>query len=274
MSFLGRIARPISYLAGGAAGAVQGVSDLTKKRTGKINAQNNAMQQPDAQVGHAIPGGMANFYDDSWKQLLGGMQGGQDASTTLTNILASFKGRPGALEDFMQQAAPFIQASQANALKQTDAFKYINDPTNWDKGAMAGYGTGAGQIAQGTQSAINQGQQQLASSGLGRSSASAALMGNLRSQGSAQTADLWSRSFQQAQQNKMSGAMQAMDTHRTLAQMALGMAPTPRVQDEGGSTMGGIMSGVGAGAAVGSALGPIGAGVGGVLGGVAGAVRH
>src|SRR5687768_6563926 len=86
---------------------------------GVRSVRNNDPNQPDTgNVFKQHPGGMANFYDDSWGSLLGSLEGGADASETLTKLLRDFQGKPGDLEDWMQQAAPFIQASQANALKK------------------------------------------------------------------------------------------------------------------------------------------------------------
>lgn len=210
----------------------------------------------------SFPGGMANFYDDSWGPLLQSLQGGQDASATLTNLLQQFKGKPGDLTDFLEQASPFIMASQANALKQTGAFKHLQDESKWDLGAMAGYGTAAGQLGRGTQQAVQGASQGLAQAGLGRSSARASMTGALRQQGSAAQADLWSRTHQQSQMNRQNSALNAMDAHRTLAQLAMGMQPTPRVIEQGGGSGMGWMGALGA---AGSLFG----GLGGAIGGIA-----
>src|SRR5262252_6792155 len=58
---------------GGVAGgtAIAGSMDAQQART-EAEAARRMVSASGGTVGKALPGGMANFYDDSWKQLLGG----------------------------------------------------------------------------------------------------------------------------------------------------------------------------------------------------------
>jgi hypothetical protein len=211
-------------------------------------------------------------YADSWGQLNQGIQSGQDPTANLMQILNGFKGRPGDLEGFMQQAMPFLQASAAQQIKGGAGYKFAEDPNNWDGGAMAGYGTAAGAIGTGAARATQQNAQGLASMGLGRSGARAMGGAVIQQNAAAQQGDLWSRTYQQAQQNRMNSALQSIDTNRSLAMMALGGAATPRISDGGGGRGGGMMgigAGAAGGAAAGAAGGPVGAGIGALAGGLA-----
>lgn len=207
-----------------------------------------------ATVPQKYPQGMANFYDDSWKQILSSMEGQGGIEEALQGVLRNFKGKPGDLENFMRQAQPFLGAIEAGKLRKGKSMKFLEDEGNWDLGAMAGYGTGAGMIGQAGARGMAQGQNQLAAMGLGRGSARAALAQQGMQQQAGQQADLWSRTYQQAQQNKQQSALQLMDAHRAIAQMALGQQITPRQTDGSSSNWAGIM---GAAGQLGSGVGAI-----------------
>lgn len=231
----------------------------------------------DGTVPKAMPGGMANYYDDSWAQLLAGMQAGEGTTDVLQRILTNFKGKPGNLEDFLRQAGPFLGAAQVNKLGQSPGLKFMEDQSNWDMGALGAYGQGAGMIGRGARQSIDAGNQQLAAAGLGRSAARGSQTAALRQQAYGQQAGLWSDTYQQAQRNRMASANNLFDAHRVLAQLAMGQVPTPRNVDSGAGanslqdSLGALASGVGAGAAIG---GPIGGLVGGALFGGAKMLGH
>ncbi len=233
---------------------------------GEIRRQQASGKPPT--VKKANPGGMAEFYDDSWKILSEGLRGGRSLDQVLGEVLAGFKGNPGDLEDWLEQARPFMGAAAAGQLKGTEGFKFMQDPGNWDLGAMGSYAPAAGKMAQGAAQGLRSGQNMLAASGLGRSSARAGMRQRSAQALAGQQGDLWSRVNQQAQQNRMQSAMNAMDAHRTVAQLALGMSPNPRTEmGQGGG--GDWLSGMGAGAGIGGAIGgPVGAGIGAGLGGL------
>lgn len=240
---------------------------------GGMFGKKKGMRQKVGQVPKQYPGGMANYYDDSWARLLAGMQSGRGASGTLTDILQNFKGSPGDLEDFMQRAGPFLGAGQAASMERGPAFQYMQDPKNWDLGAMSAFGPAAGMIGRGAQQASQTGAQQLAASGLGRGAARASMQQMAQQGASGQQADLWQRLYQQAQQNRMSSASNALEAHRMVAQVALGQVPTPRMMDSsgGGGMSGlGIAAGIAGGAAGGLAGGPLGAALGALAGGLGG----
>lgn len=212
---------------------------------------------------------MADYYDDSWLRILEGLQGGADSGAIYRDILQNFKGRPGDLEKFMQQAAPFL----AQGLRGGPGYQYMQDPANWDLGAMGAYGQAAGQLGQAGRQASTLGQTALSQMGLGQSTARAALAQRAQMQTGAQQAGLFSDLFQRAQQNKMMGAQRAFDINRDIAQLALGQTPTPRL--EGGSGPSGWAAGLGgalSGAGALAPLGPLGAVAGGLLGGLGGAL--
>lgn len=226
------------------------------------------LRSTDGTVPKAVPQGLGGYYDDSWGQLLGGMQEGQGTDELLQRVLANFKGKPGNLEDFLRQAGPFLGAAGVSKLGASPGLAYMADQKNWDLGAMGGYGAAAGQIGQGARRSIDAGNQQLAAAGLGRSSARGSQTGALQQQAYGQQAGLWADTYQRAQQNRMQSATNLFDAHRTLAQLAMGQVPTPRMVDSGGGggglagSLGALATGVGAGAAIG---GPIGGLVGGGL---------
>lgn len=212
---------------------------------------------PNGRVRKRVPGGMASFYDDSWGNILQSIKGGATTEQTLQSLLAGFKGNPGDLEDLMRQAGPFIASAEAGRMRNSDAMKYLGDQGNWDQGAMAGYGAAAGQIGQQGARQTQQGQNRLAAMGLGRGSARSALAQQGMQNSAAAQGNLWSQTYQQAQQNRWNSAMGLMDAHRMISQMALGQQITPREQGEGG--MSGLQAGAMAAGGIGSLLGGLGA---------------
>lgn len=240
----------------GVPGAVAAGAMDSRDARAQAEAARRMASQNGGTVGKAMPGGMASYYDDSWGNVLGSIQGGNTTEQTLQNLLAGFKGKPGDLENFMRQAGPFIASAEAGRLRNSDAMKYLGDQGNWDQGAMAGYGAAAGQIGQQGARQTQQGQNRLAAMGLGRGSARSALAQQGMQNSAAAQGNLWSQTYQQAQQNRWNSAMGLMDAHRMISQMALGQQITPREQGEGG--MSGLQAGAMAAGGIGSLLGGIG----------------
>lgn len=242
----------------GPTGMVAGEA-MDKQRARQLAAQGmTANSAAGGTVNKALPGGMSNFYDDSWKLLA--QNPGANPEDALNNILANFKGKPGDLENFLREAQPFLGAGAATALRKSPAMGFLEDQNNWDLGATAGYGAGAAQIARSGGAATRAAQQRLSSMGLGRSSAKAAIQQQGMANVGAQQGDLWANTFQQAQQNRWQSAMGLIDTHRMISQMALGQQITPR---ESGSGGGNLQSGLAAAGGIGQLL----AGIGGLAGG-------
>jgi len=213
-----------------------------------IGGSSGGGPQPTPTVRKARPEGMANYYDDSWKILLEGSQQDRSIEDSLQAILQGFKGDPKHLEQFLRQAVPFLAASEVGRLRKTEGFKHMQDQSNWDLGAMAGYGQAAANMGRQTEHGVQKGMNQLGAAGLGRSSMRGALqqqaLGNL----GAQQGNLWSQTYQQAQRNRMSSATNAMDAHRMISQLALGQKITPRMQqpqDDGLASAAGIAGGIG-----------------------------
>lgn len=224
---------------------------------------------PPPTVHFKHPGGMADYYADSYKILkdfLGGQKGMGGQADLFADILGGFKGGPGELEGFMERAAPFL----AQSLRGGAGAQYMLDPSNWDMGAMGAYGPGAGQIGLGGAQAQRAGQGALARMGLGRSGASAALAQQALQQTTGQQAGLFSNLFQRAQQNRMMNAQNAYGINRDIAQLALGQTPTPRMSGGGPSQGAAGLSGALAGVGALAPLGGVGAAVGGILGGIGG----
>jgi len=195
---------------------------------------------------------------------------GQGGSSAIQDLLTNFKGTKEELADFLEIAGPLYGGLEAKQFQGSDAYKFFADKSNWDLGAMSGYGAAAGQIGRGTRQSQQQAGQGLAAMGFGRSSARGAVQSALSQQGIGQQANLRSQVQQQAMQNKANMAGQLMDANRLVAQMALGQQLTPRIQSPQGGAEGGAgaLQGALAGAGAGAAFGPIGAIVGG-LGGAA-----
>jgi hypothetical protein len=230
--------------------------------------KDNLSQTSPNTVGKRHPGGMAQFYDDSYLRLLEGLRRGEGPTEQLRGMLERFQGSPGDLEDYLKRAAPFI----AGGLGGTEPFGYLQDFRNVENPLQA-YGRGAGMIGQGAAQGLAGAQNQLARAGLGRSAAMSGLASRAASGASAQQASLYTDLYQATQARQAANAQRAFDLHRQVAQMALGQSMTPRVEGGGGgpsqlsSTIGGGLSGAGAGFAIG---GPPGAVIGGLLGGLGG----
>lgn len=219
-------------------------------------------------VPKAHPEGLTDYYDDSWKILSEGLGAGRGVDQILGDVLKGFKGKPGNLEDFLKQASPFLGAGAAGQIKGTAGFKHLDDPANWDMGALASFQPAAGAMARGSAQGLQAGTNQLAAAGLGRSGARASLRQQAAQNLAGQQGDLWSRVFQQSQQNRMQSALNNIDAHRTVAQIALGMAPTPRTTEQGQGGGGDWLSGLlGAAGAFGGLAGGIGSLVGALGGG-------
>ena len=199
---------------------------------------------------------------------------GGSSSDAIYNLLNTFKGSPKDLQEYMKAIGPMFGALEANRFQASDAFQYMEDPSNWDMGAWSGYGQQAAGIGRGTQQAIAGSQANLARAGLGRSGANAGMTALLQQQGIGQQAAARGQTEQMAAQNTMRSATQMQDAYRLLAQMSLSQQLTPRVYDNGGgggmSPYAGAAGGAMAGAQIGMAAGPYGALAGAAIGGVAG----
>lgn len=210
-----------------------------------------------------------------WDTLLGGFEGGASTADTIQELLGNFKGSPEAFADFMEIAGPLMGALESRRLEGSEGLAYMADPSNWDLGAMGAYGKAAGQIGRGTEDAIRSSEQGMAAQGLGRGTARTAASEMLRQQGSSQQADLRSELEQTAARNRMSGANQLFDAHRTIAQLALGQQITPRITSPQDTDPGlGIAQGAAAGATAGAAAGPWGMAIGGLAGAGLGAYQQ
>lgn len=249
-------AAAIGGLVGGPLGGYVGNKIDQRKFAREQDAAR--MQDPNAVVNKSIPGGLAHYYDDSWGILQNSLQNGQGIDQTLQNILGGFKGKPGDLEDFLSQARPFLGAAAGNQLRGTDAFKQLNDTSKWDLGATASYAPAAATMGKQAAVGLQQSQNNLAASGLGRSAARSALATQAQLGLGAQQGNLWSQTYQKAQQNRMASAQNALDAHRQVAQIAMGLAPTPREPMQG---QGNWLQQLGQGASI---FGQIGQGIGGL----------
>jgi hypothetical protein len=239
---------------GGPLGAFAG------SRVDQSTARDAANAPQTGVVPKARPGGMTSYYNDSWKQLQDTMSGGGGYEDAISKILANFQGKPSDLENFMRQAQPFMGAIEAGNMRNSAAYKQINDPNNWDMGAEGAYGPAAGQMARSSQRGVQTARAGLAAQGLGRGAGGAAIASGAANQLGEQQSNLWATLHQQAQQNRMQSAGNALDAHRMIAQMALGQQITPRVE-QGNSTLqqammlaqgvGGIAGGVGSLASLG-----------------------
>jgi hypothetical protein len=206
-----------------------------------------------------------------YNDLLNAYEGGASATDAIQDLLTNFKGSPESLNDFLESAGQLFGGLEAKRFGQSEAYQYTQDSSNWDLGAMGAYGAQAGNIGRNTDRAVRQSKAGLATAGLGRSSANGAVESMLRMEGSGQQAGLFANAQQQAAQNRMSSAGNAMEAHRMLAQMALGQGIQPRINSpQGTEGVGGM--GIAQGAASGAATGATAGGPwGAVIGGVAGA---
>lgn len=255
----------------------------------RVTSQNRDLSTKDKQYNQARgwmdPGGifskkrrLGDTYlwdqDTGVESFLQSYEGDQSASDAIYNLLNNFKGSGKDLKNYLETMGPLYGSLEANRFQKSGAFRYMEDPKNWDMGAWSGFGQGAGAIAQGTNQSVNQARGNMARAGLGRSSSSAGIASLLQQQGLGQQSNLLSQTVQQASQNRMRSATQMQDAYRLLAQMSLSQQLTPRVYDNGGqggmSPYAGAAGGAMAGAQIGMAAGPYGALAGAAIGGVAG----
>lgn len=209
--------------------------NLITRSYGSLGARTPPPPRRD-RVDPRFPQGTANYYEDSLGSFLGSLQQKRSLGDTLTNFLQGFQGEPGDIEQWLKRMGPFLSANEATRLEGSDAMRHLEDQGNWDKGALAGYGSAAGQMGQKTRAATASANQKLAASGLGRGSARAALQQQGMQNLTTQQGDLWARTFQQAQQNRWNSAQGLVDTHRAISQMALGQQFTPRENQDGGGS--------------------------------------
>lgn len=220
------------------------------------------LPQSDGTVGKSRPGGMANYYDDSWLQLLRGLQAGDDPSAAFTRLLEGFKGDPGDLESFFDN--PSARMAFAYMLGSSKGAKHLGDFSQ--EPSMRAFASGKGQIGQAAAMA-NQGQQaQLASMGLGRSGLAGAAEAGIMQQAGGQSAQLGAALEQQRYSNLLQQANMSFDVERIMTQLALGQTPAPM---EGGGGMDSTAALIGAaGTVLGSFIGApwLGAAAGGAYG--------
>lgn len=189
--------------------------------------------------------------DNNFAQLLQQMKGGGQAGgmpTVLRDLLGNFEGSEDHLRGQMQTMAPFL----ASMLYQSKGYKALSDFNQFDP--MAAYGAGAGKIGSGVQQATQQGQQQLARAGLGRSAAMGAVARQATQAGAGQQANLFSQLYQQSQATRAAQARQLFDMDRSISGLALGSIPNPRIKQKSG--LGAAIAGF-----AGNALGMLGGGL-------------
>jgi hypothetical protein len=233
-------------------------------------AQIDGITQPGSKtVSKRKPEGLARFFDDSYLQVLQGMEGGKQTSDIYQDILREFKGDQKHIEPFLKKASPFL----AGSLGSSDQARFMQDFRNVEN-PMQAFGQGAGMIGQGAAQSLQAGQNQLARSGLGRTGAMAGLAQRATQGAANQQSGLFTNLFQATQQRQSANAARAFDLQRQIAQMALGQNMTPRDGGGGQGISSGAAIGGGAlsGAGVGAAFGPLGAVIGGVGGGLLGAL--
>ena len=218
-----------------------------------------------ATVEKRFPLGTANYYDDSWKTILNSLEqygvspGQPGVGGMYGDIIRNFQGKPGDLVEFLNQSAPFIAAS----LQGTDAFKRTQGQQFFDP--MQGYGAVSARNNAAANQARVQGMRQLGQSGLGRSAGRATIARMGAAQTGAANASAFTNLYQARQQQMMDQNQRALDAHRMVATMALGMNPQPRAPQEKGNpwaSVGGAVGGIlgtaiapGAGTAAGAAIG-------------------
>lgn len=185
--------------------------------------QGNSGPAANGTVAKAKPGGTANYYDDSWLQLLTSLKGGEDPGAAFTRLLEGFKGEPSDLESFFDN--PAARMAFAYMLGSGKGAKFMGDFSQ--EPSMRAFASGKGQIGQAAEMA-NQGQQaQLASMGLGRSGLAGAASAGIMQQAGGQSAQLGAALEQQRYSNLLQQAQMSFDTERIMAQLALGQTPAP-----------------------------------------------
>lgn len=151
----------------------------------------------------------------------------------LTSVAAGSRGQGGPLgmigqtydvwEPWKNQStglelmAPAVAASLAGTQEYAQAQDY-----NQFINPQQAYGQGAGQIAMQGQQALVQGQNQLAAMGLANSAAQAGLANQVAAQTGGQQADLMTRLYQDAQQQRYAGALNNYNMLQDVVAMALG----------------------------------------------------
>lgn len=226
------------------------------------------MPQPGETVNKWAPGGMAQFYDDSWLPLLKFLQpAGQGAGTAsaFLTALQNFKGSEKDLERWLRWSAPFM----ASGLATTGAFKDLQDYQQRSNAIMQQFGPAAGRIGAAQTEGVRRGQQQLGRAGLGQSGARAALSSQAALAAGGQQADIFTQLHQGSLAARQQMAGQAFDAQRQIATLALGYNPQPRQKQQSSSPWGAI--GALGGAALGSIIPGVGTALGGLLGGGVGA---
>lgn len=153
------------------------------------------------------------------------------------NLITGYPGNEQNLQDFLQRFPDLVNAGIISGvqgeLRGSPAYQYLQNFQNIDQ-SMQAFGAGSGQIAGNTRAAQQQGATAMARSGLGRSSAQAALAGRLAQNAAGQKAGLFTDLYQRKVANTAMYANQAFDMQRQIAQLAMGAAPVPRVQPEKG----------------------------------------
>lgn len=201
-------------------------------------------------VGKGQPQGLANFFDDSYGPLLQGLAGvqGQGPAAQLKGILSNFQGGQDDLRGFLQDSAPFIAASLGGTQAYGDVQNYRNYANR-----LAALGPASGQLGRQAQAATTRSQQQLAQSGLGRSSANAVIANQNAAAAANQRAGLFSDLYQRQQTDQFNFANQALDAERAIATLALGHNPIPKTSNSSSEGLGQLI-GSGLGSAAGLAF--------------------
>lgn len=159
----------------------------------------------------------------------------------LSNLLGNFQGRPQDMEIALQRARPFIAGSLGNTKGFKDIQNYQQQVDELPQQAemMQAFGTQAGQQAQAAGRAGARSRGMLANSGLGNSSAMAALAGQQAQGLAGNQSDLFTKMYQASLAQRMQNAQlqqnwagRAYDTQRDIANMAMGAFPNERTPAE------------------------------------------
>lgn len=164
---------------------------------------------------------------NTYRYMLENLRTGRGAEEWFPGMLETFRGSEEHLADLMRRTAPMF----ASTLYSSEPYQQLQNWQQWDK-SMQAYGTGAGMIARGAQQAGQEQQNQLGRAGLARSGASAAIAQQAQQTAATQQSDLWTRLYQAQAANRARYAAQAYDVQRNVAQLALGMTPSPRISGQ------------------------------------------
>lgn len=157
------------------------------------------------------------------------------------NLLGNFMGRPEDMEIALQRTKPFVAASLGNtkAFRDLQNYEARGQALPQTSDYMQAYGSQASQMAGAAGRAGAASRGSLARSGLGNSSAMAALAGQQQQALAGQQGDMFTRMYQASLAQRTQNAQmqqqwmgQAFDAHRDIASMALGSAPVPRAPAE------------------------------------------